>query len=641
MAFTTDPAYKLNVAAPKAPEPAKTVQPQIQSPSQPQAPAAVSVATSSGPLDQDVVRMAKAIRQVESGGNFNAQGKSGESGGYQFMPETWKAWAGKYLGNPNADLSPRNQNEVAYKHIKELKDSGLNPGQIASEWNSGRTDSHYNGVKGVNQFGAAYDVPKYVSNVYAEYEKLKGEEAQNVPPTQPSAVTQVPTSEEITSAATSARPSGIVQGAKDLYEGVKKGAFSTILKGGALGTRVLSGITGIAPVGGIPETAAIEEFTEPVGTMQKVGKMGEQLGEFLLPGLKAEKGAGLAARLAVGTGDILAKTALQTGANPEAMRTAAVAGPLGGLAGEGLAFAGQKISPMLAKSASKEYGQALNATTKATKAMSEKVKPRLLAERVSGTLQGIKTLAEKKADEAATALELGYEALPQGAKMKVRPIVEAITKAKESMYVVKDGKRIILNEQGYKNLTEMGRKLVKFGTDVEVGTIREARQILDQAVKEANGFFGKTLAEGSEVAAKKKAADAIRREFEKNFPDIDKLNKEFSFWQNVDDVVGETLKRREGQAIPLSQSIAQGAGAAGAIATGGGLGKIWLVGQGLKLVKKATTSTMWRTLSAVNKMRLADVLAREGVNAFLTQLGKPLSLAVPGLIPHTQENDTK
>jgi hypothetical protein len=110
-----------------------------------------------------------AIRNIETG-NKDIKGKSGElASRYQFMPETWKAWAGKYLGDPNAALSPENQNFVAYSHIKSLRDQGYNPDQILSIWNHG--SPKYDGQVGVNKAGVKFDVPAYVQRGMAEFQK--------------------------------------------------------------------------------------------------------------------------------------------------------------------------------------------------------------------------------------------------------------------------------------------------------------------------------------------------------------------------------------------------------------------------------------------------------------------------------------
>ncbi len=124
-------------------------------------------------LDPQAVALAKAIRNTESGGDFTAKGGSGEYGAYQFMPKTWQTMSQKYLGqsiNLN-DATPEQQNEVAYKTIKDWKDQGLKPDQIASMWNSGKPD--YEGNVGVNKAGVKFDTPQYVKTVYNAYTAYK------------------------------------------------------------------------------------------------------------------------------------------------------------------------------------------------------------------------------------------------------------------------------------------------------------------------------------------------------------------------------------------------------------------------------------------------------------------------------------
>lgn len=136
-------------------------------------------------MDPQAINLAKAIRQTESGGDFNAKGASGESGAYQWMPDTWKAHAGTVLGNPNAEMSPSNQNAVAYATIKKWKDEGLNPAQIAAKWNSG-SEVGWENKRGVNSAGVAYDVPKYVASVTSAYQKVKAGSQVGVDPNNPS-----------------------------------------------------------------------------------------------------------------------------------------------------------------------------------------------------------------------------------------------------------------------------------------------------------------------------------------------------------------------------------------------------------------------------------------------------------------------
>lgn len=106
-------------------------------------------------------RIASAIKKVESNGNYNARGASGEFGAYQFMPSTWTDWAGAYLGNPNAPMTQQNQDQVAMAKISELIKQGYNEQQIALIWNGGSP----NVKKGVNSYGVAYDSGAYANKV--------------------------------------------------------------------------------------------------------------------------------------------------------------------------------------------------------------------------------------------------------------------------------------------------------------------------------------------------------------------------------------------------------------------------------------------------------------------------------------------
>lgn len=136
-------------------------------------------------MDTDAYYLAKAVRQQETGGSkdpYNQKGASGEFGAYQFMPATYKNYAQKYLGNAAAPPSVENQNKIAYSFIKEKKDAGFTPAQIASMWNAGEGEPDaYKGVfktgrpsKGKNDHGVYYDVPGYAAGVSKYYKELKG-----------------------------------------------------------------------------------------------------------------------------------------------------------------------------------------------------------------------------------------------------------------------------------------------------------------------------------------------------------------------------------------------------------------------------------------------------------------------------------
>jgi hypothetical protein len=126
------------------------------------------------PLDPQIVALARAIRQVETG-NKAVKGASGEmKSRYQFMPATWKTLAKKHLGNADTTRSEEIENEVVYKELLFLADEkGYDVGQIASVWNSGKPD--FTG-KGTNKKGVKFDTGAYRDKVYKAYVKFRDAE---------------------------------------------------------------------------------------------------------------------------------------------------------------------------------------------------------------------------------------------------------------------------------------------------------------------------------------------------------------------------------------------------------------------------------------------------------------------------------
>jgi hypothetical protein len=125
------------------------------------------------------IKLAMAIAKVESGGNYQAKGGSGESGAFQFMPSTWKGWAKQYLGDANAPLTKANQNQVAVKKVSDLLDKGYDERQVALSWNAGSPVE----VKGVNKYGVKYDSGAYANKVISQYNSMK-----NTPTTTPTTI---------------------------------------------------------------------------------------------------------------------------------------------------------------------------------------------------------------------------------------------------------------------------------------------------------------------------------------------------------------------------------------------------------------------------------------------------------------------
>jgi len=136
-------------------------------------------------IDPKIKNFVSALGKTETGDDPNAytkQGQSGEFGRYQFMPDTYRNYAQKYLGDSHAEPSVENQNKIAYSFVKEKKEAGYSPAQIASMWNAGEgepdayTGTFKNGKPsvGTNSMGVHYDVPGHALKVSQYYNELSG-----------------------------------------------------------------------------------------------------------------------------------------------------------------------------------------------------------------------------------------------------------------------------------------------------------------------------------------------------------------------------------------------------------------------------------------------------------------------------------
>ena len=107
-----------------------------------------------------LARFMYALGQAESGGNYYARNPiSGAYGKYQIIPSSWRAWADRYLGDPNAKQTPANQEIVATAKVRALY-SGLQSWRRVAYWwltGSSRTT------------GWSYAATRYVNKVMGYY----------------------------------------------------------------------------------------------------------------------------------------------------------------------------------------------------------------------------------------------------------------------------------------------------------------------------------------------------------------------------------------------------------------------------------------------------------------------------------------
>jgi hypothetical protein len=124
--------------------------------------------------------IANAIKITESGGDYSRGGASGETGAYQFMPDTWIDYLGDYQRGTGQPLTsqrqtPGLQDAVAKFKIQEWLDKGASPRQIAAAWNWGEGNlmKDYSGAIGTNaKTGVKYNVPAHVGRFAENLAKI-------------------------------------------------------------------------------------------------------------------------------------------------------------------------------------------------------------------------------------------------------------------------------------------------------------------------------------------------------------------------------------------------------------------------------------------------------------------------------------
>lgn len=423
--------------------------------------------------------------------------------------------------------------------------------------------------------------------------------------------------------------------AVDALRGMGAGVISTGVGAYNLARKIPGAENVMPPVSDFWKGAAEAPDTIP----GKIGKFGEQAAEMMIPMSKvsmvAEKlpAAGRIAAEALAAGGI---AGVQSGGDPTTMATAA--GTQGVLGAAGEAFnrsgAGKAAAEMLKESAAGQYAQALlrGGGKQGNKLKTEdKLVPELIDRGVSAwTLKGLGKKAQAQVQSYGQAIDDAWRAIPEGESVPVDDILARLGKAAEETHMLDDAAGNMLPmgaeaRRGVSNIKDLQDTIAQYVEpvkiwDVENGVektmnvipsakLRRLRQYFDSVSEKAGRFDGKNMADQSSAAAHSMAADGIREELAKAYPDIAKINKEYSFWKDLSKVVDDTIVRKTGHGPGLGATVMKTGAAAAGMASGGVHGAI-ISGESMGTLQRIAASTAWRTVSAVQKDKLANALAR-------------------------------
>jgi len=264
-----------------------------------------------------------------------------------------------------------------------------------------------------------------------------------------------------------------------------------------------------------------------------------------------------------------------------------------------------KIPERLQASAVKQFSQALAPTTRSLKETAQKIVPDLLKKRISAlTSTGLLNKATAELYAAGDAIDEVLKTIPESTTVRLSPVLDSLDDLVAKVTV----DDTVIRPAVKKSVDDFRGILEELGDNVSFASLRQVRQILDDAVTEGGKAFGRTLGESTQLSIQRNTANAIRAELAKESPELARVNATYTLWKSLQEIMEETIKRRTGQQGALEKVATVGGAIAG---SAGGGGILTIVGAGVlfKNISKLFSSTGWRTISAVKKAQLADSLA--------------------------------
>lgn len=294
----------------------------------------------------------------------------------------------------------------------------------------------------------------------------------------------------------------------------------------------------------------------------------------------------------------------------------------------------------LKRAAVGQYERALAPTTKINKGIVQDIAPEMIDRGLHGSLPALEEQAGQQAAAVRPQLNAAYTALPADATAgSGKQIVQDLETLK-GRYIV-DGK--VAKPQAVDAITNVQDIVKQYGDDIAPESLRKLKQIFDADPAAAGAYAGADLATKYTLKAQSAAGNSIRNILHEASPDVAALDKEISFWLDVQRVTRDSGLRKTGQAGGLVQSLsplAGGAAAAAGMYAGGAHASLESAGGVVlaTLATKVVRSAGWRTMSAVTKDAFADALARGDVGqvaALATRLGIAGAQSPPPAAPES------
>lgn len=264
----------------------------------------------------------------------------------------------------------------------------------------------------------------------------------------------------------------------------------------------------------------------------------------------------------------------------------------------------KSLSQKLKESAGKDVEQALGATKEKFKQKSRDISWEVIEKGIKWSREEIQLIAEQKAADFWTQIGEFIESWKLKGTVKRDKLLEVLDDIRKEGQVGD----VILDESIISATDKMADAISGFGKEIPAEKARIIRQMFDDAVYSTKGVISEE-ALSLKNNIKKGLADSIRKQLAEQNPDLAKLNKEFSFYSKLDEVLTETINRTWPQQGGLTGGITSAGGLwAGAVIFGDVTGAIATAAVA-KWLASALKSPRWKLTKASTKNKLADALA--------------------------------
>lgn len=287
-------------------------------------------------------------------------------------------------------------------------------------------------------------------------------------------------------------------------------------------------------------------------------------------------------------------------------------------------WAREAMSSWLKESARKSMSQALAPTQKKYKQLTERITDDLLDRGIFWSLESLKKTASEWVEKFWAKID---EAIQNGAldnvKIPVQSMKELLNEAKKTTMVGWN----IVNQTKYNVIKWLDDMLTPFQESIWWKEARQFKQILDDIVYSTKwGIGSEDLTYKNSLV--KWMANSLRGELSKAAPDLAKLNKEFSIYKSLEDVVDATITRQKPQQWAWRKMWA---------ALFAWSSEWWVVDKVINYIwsKVFLDATSWatrNTISANAKYKLANAIATwspKVINKVVSEINSDNQLRLP------------